>query len=479
MGIKLFLGICMLPVFLIMYAVVMGIEKRRSGMIFGITLWEGAEQQEEVKQLQKSYKKSMKKNMALMMGLFLLCFLPKHFSIFLTLQIIWVFLMIVIPFIPYAKANGRMRELKQEYRAAAGLEKNNGEAWTVYVDVTAAATEKPLYFMKSTLAAVVVSLLPPAAEILLVKMNVWYNPAAPELWLSQLLLLSFSGVTLIFFLCLFYYRSMATRAVSGNSQLNIQIARVKQYQWSRFMAIAAWLTAVYNCIWLVFLHIDSKIMILLPLLAAIPYGAFLMWGMWKCWKNIRSAMEKYVSQENIQLEEEENYWLWGLVYYNKNDNRFWVEQRVGTGFTTNMAKPFARAVSIMVMTVTVVFLIGMCAWIITEDFTPVSLTYQNQELSANHWKEVYTIPCSDMESVELWEEKPRMSKRMGTGMDTVQKGDFFSREYERSFEVCLNPQAGPYLMVKTKDGTWYLLGNETGEEIPKIYDQIKKDLENK
>lgn len=479
MGIKLFIGLCMLPVCLIMYAVVMGMEKKKSGMIFGITLWEGAGQQEEVKELQKGYKKSMKKNMALMAGLFVLTFLPKHFSIFLTLQIIWVFCMIVCPFIPYAKANGRMRELKREYRKAAGLEKESEGAGTVYVDVTAAAEEKPVYFMKSTLAAVLLSLLPAAAEPLLVKMNLWYNPAAPELWVSELLLLSFSGVVLLCFLCLFYHRRMATKAISCNSQLNIQIARVKQYQWSRCMGITAWLTMVYNWMWLLFLHMDSRIMILVPLLAVIPYTAVLIWALWKCWKNIRSAMEKQVSKENSHLEEEENYWLWGLIYYNKNDTRFWVEQKVGIGFTTNMGKRSTRVASITVMAATVIFLIGMCAWIIAEDFTPVSLSYQKEELSAVHGKEVYSIPGSEIESVELWEEKPRMSKRSGTGMDTVQKGDFFSREYERSFEVCLNPQAGPWLMVKTKDGTWYLLGNNTGEGIPEMYQEIKEDLENK
>lgn len=475
MGMKLFMGLCILPVFIV-YGLIMGMEKKKSGMIFGILLWEGAEQQEAVKKLQQNYQKSQKKNMALMFGFFLLTFLPKHFSIFLTLQIIWVFCMVVCPFIPYAKANSRMRELKWEYRAAAGLEKENKE--TVYVDVTAAAVKKPVYFWKSTLAAVILSLIPPAAEILLVKMNLWYNPAAPGLWVSELLLLSFSGVVLLCFLCLFYHRRMATKAVSCNNQLNIQIARIKQYQWSRCMSITAWITMVYNWVWLLFLHTDSRIMILVPLLAVIPYTAVLLWALWKCWKNIRSAMEKYVSPENSQLEEEEHHWLWGMVYYNKNDNRFWVEQKVGVGFTTNMGKRSARIMSITVLAVTVIFLIVMCAWIIIEEFTPVDLSYQKEELSVSHWKEVYRIQSSEIESIELWEEKPGLSKRTGTGMETVQKGDFFSREYERSFQVCLNPQAGPYLMVKTKDGTWYLLGNDTGEGISDIYNQIKKDMEN-
>ena len=71
--------------------------------------------------------------------------------------------------------------------------------------------------------------------------------------------------------------------------------------------------------------------------------------------------------------------------------------------------------------------------------------------------------------MKLLETLPEMSKRNGTGMETVKKGDFYSSTYERDFEVCLNPQKPPFLMIETKEGTGYLLGGDDSSQTREIY----------
>lgn len=54
-------------------------------------------------------------------------------------------------------------------------------------------------------------------------------------------------------------------------------------------------------------------------------------------------------------------------------------------------------------------------------------------------------------------------------MERVMKGTFYSDRERKDFQVCLNPTEPPFLMIETKDGSWYLLGGNNGEETEEIY----------
>jgi hypothetical protein len=69
----------------------------------------------------------------------------------------------------------------------------------------------------------------------------------------------------------------------------------------------------------------------------------------------------------------------------------------------------------------------------------------------------YEIAASDVESVEVLDRLPEMTRTFGGAADTFLEGDFSSEEYG-PLKVCLDPEAGPWLLVRTKGGTAYLLG---------------------
>ena len=79
-----------------------------------------------------------------------------------------------------------------------------------------------------------------------------------------------------------------------------------------------------------------------------------------------------------------------------------------------------------------------------------------------------------MEQVTLLEEEPDIRKTSGTGMDTLKKGDFYSRSLEQSMEVCLNPQEPPFLLIMTRENRWYLLGSGDGAETREIYRKLEQ-----
>lgn len=146
---------------------------------------------------------------------------------------------------------------------------------------------------------------------------------------------------------LYYYNHQTAIAYTTDSDVNIQFSRVRKYQWCRCFCTLAWLTVIFN-------------------------GLVL------------------AGRELLLSEDDEN-WIWGLFYYNKNDSRFCVDKKVGIGFTTNMAKPAAMVLTVGILVFTVVLCIGAGVFCAVEEFTPVKLEYENHQITAIHWKEEYQI----------------------------------------------------------------------------------------
>lgn len=53
------------------------------------------------------------------------------------------------------------------------------------------------------------------------------------------------------------------------------------------------------------------------------------------------------------IENDDENWIYGFIYYNKADPKFMVEKRLGAGWNINMAHPLGKIVTIMMVVVTV------------------------------------------------------------------------------------------------------------------------------
>lgn len=467
MMVKIILCVSILPILFIMYGMLAGMGREQNKALFGITLWQDAMEEERVRNLVKDYKKELKRLVLFLLVTHFFVYLPKYFSIMMILWMIWLFAVIVLLYIPYIRANKKMREYKAEYQVEHGENPQNH----TYVDITAATGEKPKYFQKSTLLASIIGFLPAVLAVILDKtMDV---PSAPELWVAEVVLLSMAFVGIVCLWVVHYYNRQPVTVLTRESEVNIQFSRIRKYQWTRCFCALSWLTVIFNGLVLIGFYLNGDYMwgfllVICILYALIPFGLL---GM-SC-HVIYKQKKKLLQGRELLLSEDDENWIWGMFYYNKNDNRFCVDKKVGVGFTTNMAKPAAIILDIVGIVLIVVTCVGVGVWSVLDEFTPIKLEYENEQLTAIHWKEEYEIEKEEIKSVTLLEELPSMSKTNGTGMDNVYKGNFYSSEYGRKFKVCLNPQEEPILMIETTDGTWYLLGDNDSEQTKEIYQQLK------
>lgn len=110
--------------------------------------------------------------------------------------------------------------------------------------------------------------------------------------------------------------------------------------------------------------------------------------------------------------------------------------------------------------------------LIRDEFTPVQLVIEQEELIGKHTSNKYEIPLNEVKEVQLLTELPSLSKSVGTNLDTLLKGSFYSHEVGKC-EVLLNPANHKFIQCKAK-GKWYIFSGTTDKQTQKIYEQLKK-----
>lgn len=470
MGMKITMAVCMLPILPIMFAVCWFLAGENNGTQFGISLWKGAREQPQVLEIKRIYKKELMNNTLVCLLLLFLTLLLEHESLMVAGMTIWTFFVFVFLLFPFQRANRRMREQKQEYLASLPEEEMQKKE-EILIDVTAAGADKPKISKRSLYAGCVFALLAPIAEIFLYYF--WPCPWLPQFWVCELTLISAAGAAWCFPLCLKIYEKQRTKVFTYNSQVNLQVAGIHRYYWGRLCTVMAWLTGVLCWGMLGAYYVPAQWFLWLVTAISMIFGLVSIALVFFYWQKIQKGSEKYLAQESLVEENDDKYWIWGMFYYNKNDSRTRVEQRAGIGTTFNFAKTGIRYGAVIMAVLLVGGMLGVCGWGIVEEFTPVTLFYEDETLIAKHWKNVYQIHEQDMKQVVLLEEEPQIRRKSGTGMKTVKKGDFYSDTYQRDFKVCLNPEEPPFLMVESAEGGWYLLGGSDGEATRDILNKIQ------
>lgn len=456
MGLKIIMAVCFLPCMFIMFGALYVEGKQKGNVLLGATLWPGAGQEEDVIKISRRYKKEMRWILLISTLLFLCTCIPKRGSIVLSTQMLWLIYILVIFFVPLARGNQRLKALKRERVGEQPEHK-------VYVDMKAAAAPKEKPFLKCSVAGALCGLFPVAGELFLAA-EAFYG------WWTELLLavMFLTGLTILW--VQYRYWHMRTDVISYRSEVNIQLARVNQYQWSRFWCAMIWGNTLCTlCLWYGMHHPDATFYVVMAVVMLYTGIAAVMIAVTQ--HNVRKAYSAFTEEAGLSVEEDEH-WIYGIFYYNKNDKRFLVNKRAGgIGTTVNLAKPSGKIFCIVILVGTLALLVWAGVLVLLEDFVPVSLKMADQAVISSQYHEEYRIPFEEIESVELVEELPSMSKRVGTSMDTIKKGSFMTEGYV-SCKVCVRIKEPPFVKITDEDGMIYYFNDEEPEVTLTVYREL-------
>lgn len=458
-GMKIFfVSICILPLMVIFYFVLKMAGRKKGRLLLGVTLWEGAEEDQQVKDIQKQYNKYLMYVNLFILAITIICCIPDRESIVMAAMMILILVTIVVYFLPIVVCNKKLKTLKMEHCS----ELNMNQEITM-VDMKAASEKKEVHFLKSTLVPVITGVIIFAVELFFGK---------GEMKEVKLIIIgTMNLVGLIMLAMLFVMRGLRVEVVSLKSQINILYSRARSYQWSKIIMITTWLTTVY--IIYLYLRMDSLSTTDVEILVVSMVYSFCIIGVViSIERNLREIRNKY-DKFLDGVEDDDKHWLYGIIYNNKNDKRFMVPQRVGMGTTINMAKPSAKIFMGITIIGTILIIIGSSIFILLQDFTPVRLNVQDGMVVSSQIGEKYSIDIDDIELVEIISELPRLNKKAGTGMETLYKGSFRDRETGDSCSVCVRRTNEAYIKIVTSQMTYYL-NDDTVEKTMEVYNELTK-----
>lgn len=460
------LGIGMYPVVFILYFVLKNTAKPKKGLVFGVTMKKEWLSEEEIKTLTDEYNKKMKRNMLIMAVLPVFCFLTDYVSIQMTIWMLWIFAVIVALELPFVQANKKVTQLRKE----KGWQEEAGRR--DYVELKAAGDVRKVKFLPFLWPM----LLSALAVLFPYLMTCFYgyrisDPDRIKIFIPVLAILAVC--TPFFYLAAVWLDRRKTDVISTDSSVNINYARAKKNVWKNFWLQAAWCNAVYTFVAAIALVFDfsfGKVLIW----GIVVYSVVLAYLCFVALKKLEHVEKIYEEKKDISvMTQNDDGWIWGIMYYNPKDRHTLVENRIGMGTTINMATPFGK-VMIVVCVLAILSVPVLCGWIILEEFVPIRLQIVGEQLQAKQLNMDYDIEIDTIQNLELIEELPSWTKRNGSAMDNLDKGKFYVHNVGPC-EVFLNPQNAVFMRFTAEDTVYYMSGVDD-EETLEVYELLQDGI---
>ena len=440
-------------------------EKKKTGLVLGVRIPGEHILDPELSAIQRQYKKQLLLITIVLLPIPFVGFLIPYDSVCLSIDMLWLLLVFLVPFCFYAHGYRKVKEIK--YKKGYGVSNYR----KTLVDMKAAAVPRKVSHLSFACASVL-SFLPFVLSFLLKLEND-----------SKIAMIAVTGILAVSTLFFWAGSGMLLRTkaeiLCGNSTVNENFARMKCRTWDHCMQYCAWVnTAFVILMYGTFLY-EIRIPFfggtgMVVVTGCIVYCMLLLFFVLRAAGKISRIRAKVIQREKQgmpdNLEDDEDNWIFGAIYYNPDDTHVMVEKRLGYGTTVNLATALGKGFVILTV-LSLLIIPATCMWMFYEEFTPVNLSLQSDQVVASHLKKEYQVDLSDVTEVRLLEELPRHEKVIGTNMSVLEKG-VFDVHGIGTCEFCLNPKKGPFLLLKTEKKTYLFSDAEEGDT-RKMYEAIK------
>lgn len=415
----------------------------RNNLILSVTLPPEGRKDPQVLELAARFRKQMKIFFWVMTMIVIPAVVVPWVSVCTLYSLIWLIAVIFVPYILFAKANTALKKVKRERGwVVAGSRKTVAALPTV---------QQPERLSVSWFLPPVIFSAVPVISVL--------RGGWPDSW--NIVLLATVGCCLLVTLMSLAIYPLVFRqkldALDEDDTLTAALTRVRRYNWTKCWMGMSWITAIYSLVvW------GCRGNMAWYLLWTAVYSLIILGISLQTELTARRAQRTLTMnrEESPQVDEDDR-WLWGLVYYNPDDNHNFVNERVGMGMAMNMARPAGK----WMMGISLVILLAMPllgVWLMVEEFSPIQLSLQGDTIVSQQAFTTYEIPLDQIENAKLLESMPSASRIAGTGMKNLLKGSFVVEGYGNA-SLCLDPNEPPFIFLETDERTYILGGDNTAE----------------
>lgn len=463
MILNIILFVCMYPVNFILYFVYKSFGKdenmRKKGLYFGLHAPREEATREEFMKLvteqEVLFDSRLKRCLLCTFWIPFVTLLIPSMSIGFTIWMLWFIGFLGLLMLPYIRSHQDLKAWKKEHVIMAAGENH-------YTELKAAGEVRKvrlLSFAIPMLLSIVTGI------VYTVKHQGTYAGA------FSFVIDMFALITVLFYFMALWMDRQKVMVISEDSDINLNFARAKKNCWKNLWLFCAWSNAALTVAFAVLLGMEISAGAVI-LSGGIIYTAVLLAEIIIVLRKVQRLEQEYEKElDGSLLPDDDDHWIWGVIYYNKQDKHAMVETRFGFGTTMNMATPLGKAMNIFgalaLLSVPV-----LCIWMMLMEFTPIQLTVENQVLVAEQLNSDYEIPVEKITELELITELPKLSKYSGTAMDNLYKGSFHVT-YGDDCEVFLNPE-NQYFLTFIADETLYYMSAAEDDETLEIYEMLKK-----
>lgn len=124
---------------------------------------------------------------------------------------------------------------------------------------------------------------------------------------------------------------------------------------------------------------------------------------------------------------------------------------------------------------TVILLLVIAAFILFAIFSPRSAEIDGGTLRFHHLFTRFEVPVSDIESVQLLETPPGLSKVSGIGVYFLSEGTYEAEGYGRC-TISLNQSEPPFIAVTGADGSCWIFSLNDQDSTRAFYDRLAAEI---
>jgi len=422
------------------------LRKPKKNIILGVTVPHAHQESEAVRQITDAYLRKLRIVTVIFAVLGLSMFVVPYMSIQITILMVLILGLILGTGLVFIKANRALMALKRR----SGWQKAGKPA--MVADLRAMEEKnKPLPRIWLAIPCVIamIPLIPIAMQLI----------NGTQDWMEILIY----GVTVIwiplFLVMAEAFRRQNAEIVGAVSDLNVITTRIRRRAYMRMMVLTTWLMAVMGIgIWFLPILL-AQAQILFGITIGILSIILMVYAI-RAEFAVRHAQERFTELAGDTLEiDTDEYWIWGMFYYNKNDKRMFINDRVGVNMQMNLAKPIGMiSMGLAALALLAMPLIGV--WIMAQEFSPISYSVEGNVVTVSHLT-TRSFDLGDDFEIEILDEWPGGMRTNGTAIGTFRQGTFQLDGIGTSW-VLLRTDDAPLILI-TRPGDRTLLFSYTPE----------------
>ena len=456
--------ICLVPFLLIMYFLEYPKNWQDKKIIFGVrnravySLKENEETVDEI--VQRIRKQATSILIPICIIAAVMVFIP-NFTVKMIAYSVYIFFALMVTNLPYIKGNSELKSLKREL----GLVSNEKVRTA---DLKSISSSHTLNMASLIIPNVIMILgfifaLLYDLKVISIGNNLFQETFAASAGTGVFV---FQGI--LFILIAKLTDDMRNEVISKESDVNANYNRAKKKIWSDFWLYACWMNTIMGVLLLIAVILSVAEMGII--IALVVWLLLVIVLMANVARKTAKLKERY-KDENEFEEDDDDYWVYGLFYYNPKDARLNIEKRVGVGSTINMAHPMGKLISVIVVLV----LIGTFGALIYAGLfaaTPLDVRLENGTIICSQFRDEYKISIDDIQSVTYEDNLKDVSlvKMGGAATDKLYKGTFAVGD-DKNVKAYLSADADCYIRIQTSDKIYYI-NDTTKEDTKKLFDQI-------